>query len=96
MIESAPYGLLVAGYWKVDWKVLPCWCGPRPVSVDAVRGGAMYLRVELLRSVDGRLEGVVTTESGSQQSFSGTLDLLRILEDLEPPADRSLDQVPPR
>ena len=56
----------------------------------------MHLMVELLRSVDGRLEGVLTTESGSQQSFSGTLDLLRILEELEPPADRSLDQVPPQ
>ena len=56
----------------------------------------MHLRVELLRTVDGRLEGVVTTESGSQQSFSGTLDLLRILEELEPPTDRSLGQVPPR
>ena len=56
----------------------------------------MHLWVELLRSVDGRLEGVVTTESGSQQRYSGTLELLRILEELEPPADPSLDQVPPR
>ena len=47
----------------------------------------MHLTVELLRSADGRLEGIVTTESGSTQRFTGTLDLLRILEELEPPAD---------
>ena len=47
----------------------------------------MHLTVELLRTADGRLEGIVTTESGRQQRFSGTLDLLRILEELEPPAD---------
>ena len=34
-----------------------------------------------------RLEGIVTTESGSTRPFTGTLDLLRILEELEPPAD---------
>jgi len=56
----------------------------------------VHLTVELLRTADGRLEGVVTTESGSQQRFSGTLDLLRILEDLEPPTDRSPGRVPPR
>ena len=56
----------------------------------------MHLRVELLRAVDGRLEGVVTTESGRQQRFSGTLELLRILEELEPPAEWSLGQAPPR
>ena len=56
----------------------------------------MHLRVELLRTADGRLEGVVTTESGRQQRFSGTLDLLRILEELEPPAEPSLGRVSPR
>ncbi|MDT7554641.1 MAG: hypothetical protein QOI16_3177 [Pseudonocardiales bacterium] len=45
----------------------------------------MYLTLELLRAADGRLEGIVTTESGREQRFSGTLDLLRILEELEPP-----------
>ena len=49
-----------------------------------MRGGAVHLTVELLRTADGRLEGVVTSESGRQQRFSGTLDLLRILEDLQP------------
>ena len=47
----------------------------------------MHLTVELLRTADGRLEGIVTTESGCTQRFTGTLDLLRILEELEPPAD---------
>src|SRR5690349_20518964 len=91
-----PYGLLTAGNWKVDWKVLPWWCGARRASVDALRGGAVHLTVELLRTADGRLEGIVTTECGRQQWFSGTLDLLRILEELEPPTDRSLGQVSPR
>jgi hypothetical protein len=49
----------------------------------------MYLTVELLRTDDGRLEGVVTTDSGQERTFSGTLDLLRILEDIKPPADPS-------
>jgi hypothetical protein len=44
----------------------------------------MHLTVELLRTADGRLEGPVATDGGSERSFSGTLDLLRILEDLEP------------
>jgi hypothetical protein len=56
----------------------------------------MYLTLELLRTADGRLEGIVTTESGRRQQFSGTLDLLRILEELEPPADPSCVALPPR
>lgn len=44
----------------------------------------MYLTLELLRAADGRLEVIVTTESGREQWFSGTLDLLRILDELEP------------
>ena len=54
----------------------------------------MHLTVELLRAAYARLEGVVTRESGQQQMFSGTLDLLRILEDLQPPADPSSSDVP--
>ena len=42
----------------------------------------MQLTVDLLRTADGRLEGILITESGRGQAFSGTLDLLRILEDL--------------
>ena len=56
----------------------------------------MHLTVELLRSADGRLEGIVTTESGSTQQFSGTLDLLRILEELDPPTDPSCSARPQR
>lgn len=54
----------------------------------------MHLTVELLRTADGRLEGIVTTEAGRERTFSGTLDLLRILEDLKPPADPSFGDVP--
>lgn len=43
----------------------------------------MQLTLDLLRTVDGRLEGTVITESGREQVFSGTLDLLRVLEDLQ-------------
>ncbi|MDF2976302.1 MAG: hypothetical protein K0S40_1030 [Actinomycetospora sp.] len=49
----------------------------------------MHLTVDLLRAPDGRLEGTVITEFG-EQAFSGTLDLLRILEDLQP--ERSADE----
>jgi hypothetical protein len=64
--------------------------------VDGVGGGAVYLTLELLRGADGRLEGIVTTESGRERRFSGTLDLLRVLEELEPPAEPSLGDLPPR
>lgn len=49
----------------------------------------MRLSVDLLRTADGRLEGIVITEAGREHAFSGTLDLLRVLEELrpEPPAD---------
>ena len=47
----------------------------------------MHVTVALLRHADGRLEGMVTTESGREHPFSGTLGLLRILEDLEPEPD---------
>lgn len=49
----------------------------------------MHLSLDVLRTADGRLEGTVITESGREQPFSGTLDLLRILEDLhvERPGD---------
>jgi hypothetical protein len=57
----------------------------------------VYLTLELLRAADGRLEGIVTTESGREQRFSGTLDLLRILEEeLEPPDTLSQGDALPR
>ena len=42
----------------------------------------MHLTVELLRTADGRLEGTVATDGGSERSFSGTLDLLPHLPEL--------------
>lgn len=45
----------------------------------------MEMTVDLLRASDGRLEGTVTTDTGDRLPFSGTLDLLRLLEDLTPP-----------
>jgi hypothetical protein len=50
----------------------------------------MHLSLDVLRTADGRLEGTVITESGREQPFSGTLDLLRILEDLH--GDRPADE----
>ena len=49
----------------------------------------MHLSLDVLRTADGRLEGTVITESGREQPFSGTLELLRILEDLD--AERPVD-----
>jgi hypothetical protein len=46
----------------------------------------MQMTVDLLRAADGRLEGTLVTDTGDRVPFSGTLDLLRLLEDLtEPP-----------
>jgi hypothetical protein len=56
----------------------------------------MHLTVELSRTADGRLGGTVTTDSGRELAFSGTLDLLRILEDLEPPTGPFRDDGPAR
>ena len=58
----------------------------------------MHLTVDLLRTPDGRLEGTVITETGREQAFSGTLDLLRVLEDLqaEPVQDERVKPATPR
>jgi hypothetical protein len=46
----------------------------------------MQMTVDLLRASDGRLEGTLVTDTGDRVPFSGTLDLLRLLEELtEPP-----------
>ncbi len=45
----------------------------------------MQMTVDLLRADDGRLEGTLTTDTGDRLPFSGTLDLLRLLEDLTLP-----------
>ena len=49
----------------------------------------MHLSLDVLRTADGRLEGTVISESGREHLFSGTLELLRILEDLH--AERPVD-----
>lgn len=56
----------------------------------------MYPTVELLGAADGRLDGIVTTESPRERRYSDT-HLLRIFENLEPPADSPVRNVsPPR
>jgi hypothetical protein len=41
------------------------------------------IRIEVVRSGAGRLEGRLATEDGTtDRGFSGTLELLRLLEDL--------------
>lgn len=48
----------------------------------------MRVTLDIARSDDGRLEGTVATETGPDHPFSGTLELLRVLDDLEPgPSD---------
>ena len=44
----------------------------------------MRMTVDLLRSPEGRLQGTLVTEAGDRYPFAGTLDLLRVLEALEP------------
>jgi hypothetical protein len=46
----------------------------------------MRVTLDIVRSRDGRLEGTVVTETGPEHPFSGTLELLRVLEDLQPGA----------
>jgi len=59
----------------------------------------MRLLIDLVRTADGRLEGVVHTPGAGSAGFAGVLDLLRVLEgiDLRPPADpvSTLDLDPP-
>jgi hypothetical protein len=49
----------------------------------------MRVTLDLVRARDGRLEGTAATESGRERPFSGTLELLRVLEDLEEPPEPS-------
>jgi hypothetical protein len=55
----------------------------------------MRVTLDIERSGDGRLEGTVATESGPEHPFSGTLELLRVLEDLKPAAPPA-SGIPPR
>lgn len=43
----------------------------------------MHIGVELVRADDGRLEGTVVPERGPSRPFSGTLELLQVLEGLD-------------
>ena len=65
--------------WRGDWKPRPGWDGRERTTLDAVR-----ITLELDRSPSGRLEGTALLETGAEHRFSGTLDLLRILEGLRP------------
>jgi len=42
----------------------------------------------------GHWRGVVTTVSGEERTFSGTLDLRRVVEDVRPPAGPSFGDLP--
>ena len=51
----------------------------------------MRVLIDLFRTADGRLEGVVHAPGGGAAAFAGVLDLLRVLEGIDlqrPPADR--------
>jgi hypothetical protein len=54
----------------------------------------MRVLIDLFRSDDGRLEGVVHTPDGDGDRFEGVLDLLRVLEgiNLMRRADDPLDR----
>ncbi|MDT7744037.1 MAG: hypothetical protein QOE59_3115 [Actinomycetota bacterium] len=54
----------------------------------------MRVMLDIVRSGDGRLEGTVATETGPEHPFSGTLELLRVLEDLQPGAPLTSGTLP--
>lgn len=56
----------------------------------------MRVTLDLVRSWDGRLEGTAATEAGRQHPFSGTLELLRVLEELHPAPPRPSSETRPR
>ena len=43
----------------------------------------MRVQLDLFRSEDGRLEGVVHAPGGAGGAFAGVLDLLRVLEGID-------------
>jgi len=49
------------------------------------------LLIDLVRTVDGRLEGVVHPPGADATAFTGVLDLLRVLEEIDLPAPCDLD-----
>jgi hypothetical protein len=56
----------------------------------------MRVMLDLVRSGDGRLEGTAATDAGPAHPFSGTLELLRVLEDLQPALPRPPSDTLPR
>lgn len=52
----------------------------------------MRLLIDLVRTPDGRLEGVVHPPGADATAFAGVLDLLRVLEeiDLAVPGERNV------
>jgi hypothetical protein len=44
----------------------------------------MHLDLLLFRAHDGRVEGRIRSNEGAVVTFSGTLELLRAIEDLDP------------
>jgi hypothetical protein len=45
--------------------------------------GPVRLLIDLVRTVDGRLEGVVHPPGADATAFTGVLDLLRVLEEID-------------
>ena len=43
----------------------------------------MRLLIDLVRTTDGRLEGVVHPPGADATAFTGVLDLLRVLEEID-------------
>ena len=51
----------------------------------------MRLLIDLFRTADGRLEGVVHAPDAGAAAFAGVLDLLRVLEEIDLAAPCDLD-----
>ena len=51
----------------------------------------MRLLIDLVRTADGRLEGVVHPPGADAAAFTGVLDLLRVLEEIDLAAPRGPD-----
>ena len=51
----------------------------------------MRLLIDLVRTIDGRLEGVVHPLGAGATAFTGVLDLLRVLEEIDLAAPCDLD-----
>lgn len=54
----------------------------------------MRVTLDIVRTRDGRLEGTAATETGPEHPFSGTLELLRVLDDLHPETPQASGTAP--